>query len=82
MPRKLKFKPAVTKIALNHEQAVLACDCHQGKKVYRGAWNSSGGQFVSNESALFVCDIGKYTWRIANLGFGGDLHSRDNSTIS
>jgi hypothetical protein len=32
MVRKIKFKPVITKIKLNPEQAVLQCDC------FNGAW--------------------------------------------
>lgn len=28
MPKKIKFKPTITRIKLNPEQAVLSCNCH------------------------------------------------------
>jgi hypothetical protein len=28
MPRKSKFRPEITRVKLNPEQAVLACDCY------------------------------------------------------
>lgn len=37
MSRKPKFNPEITRIKLNPEQAVLACDC------YSDGWKSGGG---------------------------------------
>lgn len=39
MSKKLKFKPAVTRIKLNPEQAVLACNCWQGGYIYESNVN-------------------------------------------
>lgn len=47
MGKKPEFKPKVTKIKLNPEQAVLSCDCYSdgnkymGKtRIVRGSWRS------------------------------------------
>lgn len=33
MTRKLKFKPIITRVKLNPEQAVLTCTCHKGTRI-------------------------------------------------
>ena len=33
MPKKPKFNPEVSRVNLNPEQAVLACDCYSGMKA-------------------------------------------------
>jgi len=35
MPKKLKFKPEITRIKLNPEQAVLSCACYNTGNDYR-----------------------------------------------
>jgi hypothetical protein len=52
MARKPKFKPIVTRVKLNPEQAVLACGC------YNGGWNytSTGFAFYST---LTACSTGR-----------------------
>lgn len=35
MPRKRKFRPIITKIRLNPEQAVLTCDCYDSGESFR-----------------------------------------------
>jgi hypothetical protein len=44
MPRKPKFKPVITRIKLNPEQAVLVCDC----------WNCNAHQGQSNTYLIGV----------------------------
>jgi hypothetical protein len=34
MSRKLKFKPVITRVKLNPEQAVLMCECYSTGKKY------------------------------------------------
>ncbi len=36
MPKKTKFKPRITRIKLNPEQAVLMCECYLVGKKYVG----------------------------------------------
>ncbi|MDD5245905.1 MAG: hypothetical protein PHS09_00785 [Candidatus Omnitrophica bacterium] len=33
MPKKAKFKPQISKVKLNYEQAVLACSCHTNSAI-------------------------------------------------
>lgn len=41
MRKKIKFKPRVSRIKLNPEQAVLICDCHNGEGYGRqDGWNA------------------------------------------
>lgn len=37
MSRKPKFKPVITRVKLNPEQAVLACDCYDGSVARRAS---------------------------------------------
>lgn len=65
MPRKLKFKPVITRIKLNPEQAVLACECFAlDHRVTTGAYWSNGGtaQFCQGKTnpAIKVCASGGY----------------------
>jgi len=54
MVRKKKFKPVITRVKLNPEQAVLACDCyHSGFSADDSGFNSSecygGGKELGND---------------------------------
>jgi len=50
MPKKFKFKPVITRIALNPEQAVLACTCYDvGSKL-------SGSNFYGLVDTLRSCN--------------------------
>ncbi len=44
MGRKPKFKPKITRVKLNPEQAVLTCDCYQGgtKPIWLGSSRDTG----------------------------------------
>jgi len=53
MPRKPKFKPVITRIKLNPEQAVLSCNCFNTGTRYKDI-----GQYVSFPS-FFGCNSGK-----------------------
>lgn len=47
MPRKLKFKPTITRVKLNPEQAVLACTCYWSTVKRVGALlNRGSAEFV------------------------------------
>ena len=53
MSRKPKFRPRVTRIKLNPEQAVLACDCwNTGRKSAEG-W--ARYKWVPHDQANFLC---------------------------
>jgi hypothetical protein len=47
MPKKLKFKPAITRVKLNHEQAVLFCGCYNV-----GGIQTSGIDMTSYQACL------------------------------
>jgi len=61
MNRKSKFKPIVTRIELNPEQAVLTCDCY----VSAGGYNLDTGYRYS--SSLYHTQSGFVT-RICSAG--------------
>lgn len=46
MPKKPKFKPVITRIKLNPEQAVLTCFCYDSGWTFRGR---SGGGYVAGD---------------------------------
>lgn len=64
MPTKPKFKPVITMIKLNPEQAVLACSCYGRGRAYTGrSWsrrstvcyrNTRRTNYCSNYSNLAV----------------------------
>ncbi|MDD5097520.1 MAG: hypothetical protein PHU59_03405 [Candidatus Omnitrophica bacterium] len=55
MGKKLKFKPVITQVKLNPEQAVLACSCHD-----LGRLGSEGNQF---RTPMLNCESqGKGWW--------------------
>lgn len=58
--KKKKFKPTITRVKLNPEQAVLSCACHDG------GHNSFVMFFNSFESFAEVC-AGKFTF--TNFGY-------------
>jgi len=61
--RKMKFRPEITRVKLNPEQAVLSCNCHSmgyfwaGKDPWRG--NPAGGQDDSSFLAEHGCGTNK-----------------------
>jgi len=65
MKKKSKFKPMITRIKLNPEQAVLACTCYNvGRRATAGAndWRNDGttnALYCSSrsESRLWYCNI-------------------------
>lgn len=52
MQKKIKFKPKITRIRLNPDQAVLSCDCfNKGKYVVVATVNSRGASFIQDVSS-------------------------------
>jgi hypothetical protein len=51
MPRKPKFKPTVTRVKLNPEQAVLACGCWSTGTTVQYNWSVFYGLHDSGGSA-------------------------------
>ena len=50
MPRKPKFKPVITRVKLNPEQAVLSCDCYNHSYRYLGGtglWGTQVDRLIS-----------------------------------
>jgi len=61
--RKMKFRPEITRVKLNPEQAVLTCSCYQGGKT-RSDLSSFAIQFPPY-SETFWCKVGertRYLW--------------------
>lgn len=56
MSKKLKFKPVISRVKLNPEQAVLTCGCYNTQRVHTGAWNESSD--LSCEAGQKIAD----TW--------------------
>ena len=61
MPKKLKFKPKVTRVKLNPEQAVLQCTCWQGTRTS----NVEHTALKIDESAEQFCNA---PWLARNSG--------------
>lgn len=63
MSRKLKFKPEITRIKLNPEQAVLECICYTAEKASTEATSK-----YNNNTTTSYCDItGKKEIITANI---------------
>ena len=69
MSRKPKFKPRITRVKLNPEQAVLSCDCYTGHKwvptTKNGTWipdgRTSGTACNGRETATRDTSFEKYS---------------------
>jgi len=46
MPRKLKFRPVITRVKLNPEQAVLACACYDNSTLNQPSTNKAGLTYI------------------------------------
>ncbi len=60
MRKKKKFKPVITRVALNPEQAVLSCSCYSGFKN----WTSTD----TGSSQETVCDTA-FTPKSTDFGY-------------
>jgi hypothetical protein len=75
MVRKPGFKPKITRVKLNPEQAVLACSCfHDGWQVYLheyvtgggGPWHAccqTGARIGQDAQESWSCTAGGSSWR-------------------
>ncbi|MCX5694548.1 MAG: hypothetical protein NT014_05455 [Candidatus Omnitrophica bacterium] len=71
MPKKLKFKPEITRIKLNPEQAVLSCSCYDV-----GMQATESGSSLANGDADNCCNGKSYDWHWAcNPGGTGTSRS-------
>ncbi len=53
-PKKKKFRPVITRVKLNPEQAVLSCACYnQFNQVSSFTFNSSNADACSGKSVTF-----------------------------
>lgn len=58
MERKLKFRPKVTRIKLNPEQAVLTCDCwNEGLRVAGSTGFAISGHWYIHSATGAYCGI-------------------------
>lgn len=46
MPRKPKFRPVITRVKLNPEQAVLACACYDKSTLNQNSTNKAGTVYI------------------------------------
>ena len=60
MPKKEKFKPVISRVKLNPEQAVLVCSCYNAGMVYGG---NIGTRYTSG------CNAGLRSTRAYNCLF-------------
>jgi len=56
--RKPKFRPKITRIKLNPEQAVLSCYCYFGS-----IWCEGPYVMIDDPAAPTLCGSNRYTWR-------------------
>ena len=66
MPRKPKFKPVITRVKLNPEQAVLSCDCwSNGITPPMGAGMDDYDVYGARQNTwVYVCGMGSKTHRL------------------
>jgi hypothetical protein len=65
MPKKQKFKPEITRVKLNPEQAVLSCSCYSNGMVFSNfiyrpntlTTICGPGVFGKNVQTAYVCSI-------------------------
>lgn len=50
MSRKPKFRPVITRVKLNPEQAVLACSCYDNNTLNANGTNKAGMVYICNFS--------------------------------
>ena len=81
MAGKLKFKPIISRVKLNPEQAVLACDCYGWSGGVWGAVSSRGGSNATYCDAPGTKSGGSRTTRRVNTscGSGGTGYLRASS---
>jgi len=85
MPRKPKFRPRITRVKLNPEQAVLACQCYDGFAT--NAW-AVGEHGTPIGPIPYVCKMytrgGKVAVAFGEMGgtFGPYRASYQTSTAS
>ena len=61
MAKKQKFKPTVTRVKLNPEQAVLNCACYNtGLSMVSGSTLGSQGAYVQGCHWSFRAQVGSY----------------------
>ncbi len=56
MSRKLKFRPRITRVKLNPEQAVLGCNCFQGTTIKSFAGGGAYGGYMVEEAYTCFMD--------------------------
>ncbi|MDD2689103.1 MAG: hypothetical protein PHT41_03005 [Candidatus Omnitrophica bacterium] len=54
MPRKPKFRPVITRVKLNPEQAVLACACYDRSTLNQTSTNKAGKNYICTFSNTSV----------------------------
>jgi hypothetical protein len=72
MSRKLKFKPKITQVKLNPEQAVLACVCYNQNYDYQ---NTTKAKYSTGESKT-LCDY----WGVPRNTTTGIVCTQSTST--
>ena len=66
MPKKLKFKPSITRVKLNPEQVVLSCHC------FSTGWGNYGGQY----GTLTRQWVGEQVWMCQIHAGGGSPQNK------
>ncbi len=72
MQRKLKFRPVVTRIKLNPEQAVLSCACYT--TGLRAIFIASAGRTSNSLNNPRYCFYSVMTGKINDLGLGAGIY--------
>ena len=81
MPKNPKFKPTISRVRLNPEQAVLTCDCYNNDR--RTRWEARVTDTGGQAGAIFcnICE-GRGSVRHIWLPFSGGKANIDPSNSS
>jgi len=62
LSKKLKFKPEITRIKLNPEQAVLSCSCYNHRVEAKETSGSYWGILAGGYSCLTLSNLRGHVW--------------------
>lgn len=72
MSRKAKFRPVITRVKLNPEQAVLACSCFSTGHVV-GASHNAATLYAASVQACSSPGLRSYSGAVLTVGGAGQM---------
>jgi len=77
MPRKLKFRPRISRVKLNPEQAVLTCNCHSTGNAQQWIHGTTGARASwqpGDPVGVGVCAASRH----GHVAYSADPSGRDS----